>query len=113
MADDVKVPAGLGAAGTALWRSVSPGIDFEPYELAHLEAACRLQDRAAELDALVATDGLMIGGSKGQRVLHPAVAEARAARAEIARLLARIEWPDDDARASQAGRRLRAARKTA
>jgi hypothetical protein len=96
-----------------LWRQVTRSADFEPYELAHLEAACRLQDRVGELDERVAEDGLMMPGSKGQDVLHPAVAEARAARAEIARLLARIEWPDEAARASQAGRRLRASRRSA
>lgn len=40
----------------------------------------RMISRADDLDALVAEQGLMVRGSQGQDVLHPAVAEARQAR---------------------------------
>lgn len=111
MTNRTKLPVGLGKSGRALWRKLTENIGYELQELAYLEAACRLEDRAVELDALVEAEGLMVHGSKGQPVLHPAVAEARQARAEQARLLARVDWPTDAGRASTAGRRLRSARR--
>lgn len=50
-------------------------------------------DRIEELDRLVERDGLMVAGSKGQSRLHPAVQEARMARAELSRLLDRLQLP--------------------
>jgi P27 family predicted phage terminase small subunit len=94
----LKAPKGLGTAGRALWRrivgDVAGGWELDARDLALLEAACRAQDRATELDAAVEHDGLMVAGSKGQEVLHPAVAEARLQRQLAAGLLAKVEMAE-------------------
>lgn len=60
-----------------------------------MEAAARQADDVAHLEALVATDGMMVAGSVGQRRLHPAVTEARNGRIALAKLLATLRLPED------------------
>ena len=62
------------------------------HELAMLEEACRTRDRIVQLDRQVSDDGLMLTSSQGSRV-HPGVAEARAQRLTLARLLATLGIP--------------------
>ncbi|TFD26086.1 hypothetical protein E3T27_08645 [Cryobacterium lyxosi] len=57
-----------------------------------LEEGCRTRDRIVQLDAAVATEGLMIESSQGSR-LHPAIAEARQQRLTLARLLVSLGIP--------------------
>lgn len=66
-------------------------------ELRILDAVCACLDAIVALDGQVAADGLMVDGSKGQRVLHPAVAEARQQRLALSRFLAQLELPDPEA----------------
>jgi phage terminase small subunit len=78
-----------------LWRSVlaavHDGWELDERDLAVLERACRLADRAAELEAAITEHGTMTKGSTGQLVVNPAVAEARQTHAAVARLLGQIE----------------------
>jgi len=48
------------------------------------------------LSAQVAADGPMIRGAAGQQVLHPAVAEGRAQRVVLHRLVAALSLPDPE-----------------
>ena len=111
-----NLPKGLGAAGAALWRAVfadvAEGWRLDARDLAQLEAASRAADRAAELEALIAEDGLMAAGSQGQPVLHPAVAEARMTRALVASLVGKIEIapPRSTGRSARQDDQLRDAR---
>lgn len=87
----------FGVRGAAFWRSVTA--DFEPDdgEAALLVEACRTLDMLDELAAAVARDGLMVKGSTGQPVTHPAVSEARQQRVTLARLLKALDFGDEDA----------------
>lgn len=91
-----KTPAGLGAAGKALWRRLTGTFDFESGELVILETAARQADALAALEAVVAESGLMVAGSAGQPRLNPAVAECRQGRIALARMLGMLGMPDDE-----------------
>lgn len=95
MSGAVREPKGLGEAGRELWRSVladvAEGWRLDARDLALLEAACRAADRVQVLEDAVDADGLMVSGSTGQEVLHPAVSEARMQRQLMTALLAKVE----------------------
>jgi phage terminase small subunit len=87
-------PWGLNAAGRKLWTaSTSDEFSWAQHDLAVLEEACRTRDRIVQLDAAVASDGLMITSSQGSR-LHPAVVEARQQRHTLAQLLKTLDIPE-------------------
>lgn len=98
MAKRPQPPAALGAAGKALWRRVLALGEPEPGELELLRIACRAEDRVVELRRLIDEDGLMVAGSRGQRVLHPAMSELRQAEALSLSALRNFNWPDDEDR---------------
>ena len=98
-----RAPRGLGTAGKRLWESVSADFEMAEHEAAELEEACRCRDRLVQLRDLVERDGLMLVTSQGPR-LHPAIAEERAQRLALARLLATLGVPplaEDDLPASR------------
>ena len=109
-----KAPAGVAAAGRGLWRQITDVYDVDAHEVPHLVEACRLADRIAELEELIATDGLTTRGSAGQVRLNPAVAEVRQSRLALARCLGYMSFPDASSRfgsaASLRGRRAAEAR---
>jgi hypothetical protein len=92
-----KPPGELGSAGRALWRrlhgALDEGLRFSVHELEVLERACVLADREERLRTLL-DDGLTIAGSRGQTILHPAVAELRLVEAQLVGLLQRISLED-------------------
>jgi hypothetical protein len=90
-----KPPTGLKAAGRKLWSSVLGDFELDDHEVPLLLEACRTIDVLNALDALVGREGLMSETSQGPRV-HPAVAEARAQRIALARLLAALRVPLGD-----------------
>lgn len=90
-----KSPARLGPAGRALWRRFVEHYEFGGHELLVLEAAARQADDVANLEALIADDGLTVAGSAGQRRLHPGLAEVRAGRLAVGKLLAQLSLPED------------------
>ena len=69
--------------------------DLTAPELVLLDLAASALDRVTELEAVIAADGLMVKGSTGQPVLHPAVAEARQAAWAFTRLLGVLSLPDE------------------
>ena len=104
-----RQPAGLGAAGSALWKRLVGAYVFEPYEVGIVEAACRQADDIARLDAAIRSDGVLTEGSQGQPRLAQVVTEARQGREALVRLLARLDMPSEQAAGdkplSAAGRR--------
>ena len=86
-------PSNLGDAGARLWDEMTPGLRFDSRELEHLALACHQADHLADLEAVVASEGVTSTGSTGQPVVHPAVVEARHARIAISRLLGEIFIP--------------------
>ena len=89
-------PLDLGRHGRELWERVTEGLTFRPDELEVLAQAARTADQLAALDALVAASPTVVKGSKGQSVLHPAIAEARLQRHLLATLLARLDVPEGE-----------------
>jgi hypothetical protein len=83
--------------------------DGDPVWLALLEQACAAADGVAALESLVASDGIVTPGSRGQVVIHPAVPELRQARAALAKLLLQLGVSDEQLRQSVYARRVRKA----
>jgi P27 family predicted phage terminase small subunit len=106
-----RAPAGLGSAGRSLWRSIlgdlAAGWELDARELYVLERACRCADDMAALEAAVKRDGETVTGSRGQVVVHPALAEVRQLRLLQLRLLGALEMtdPSESRPSTAAGRR--------
>ena len=113
---DPKAPAGLRAAGQALWRDVLRGVpagwELDERESALLALAAQQADDLARLDDAIRGHGAMVEGSQGQPVVNPAISEARNARLAISRLLGALAIPNESGHAgTEASRRgQRAAR---
>jgi hypothetical protein len=91
-----------------LWKSIvgdlPAGWALDERELHLLAQACRCADELALLEAVVDRDGAVVGGSRGQTAVHPALAEARQLRIVQLRLLGALELadPKSSLRSSQA-----------
>jgi phage terminase small subunit len=89
-------PAGVGDAGTKLWQGVcsdlADGFRFDSRELALLARACTCADHIAALEDVVNRDGPTTAGSRGQVVVHPALAELRAQKIVLLRLLSTLDF---------------------
>jgi Phage terminase, small subunit len=66
----------------------------EPAWVEVFEIACSVLDTVQQLEALLASDGLVTTGSKQQTVIHPAVVELRHQRQAYARLVSQLGIPD-------------------
>jgi len=109
-----SVPAGIGAVGARLWRSVADVMELRPDEKLLLEHAARTVELLARIDEELKSAPLTVKGSMGQLVEHPLVSESRAQRATLARLLAQLKLVDDETRAvAVAARRTGRARAAA
>lgn len=91
-----RAPSGLATAGRALWAKVLADHELEAHELAVLELAARQADDVAALEALI-EGGLLVKGAAGQDRLTPAVGEARMGRLAVAKLLAQLALPAEEA----------------
>lgn len=91
----MEAPNSLTGAGLALWEAITAEFTLAPQELALLEETCRVRTRISELDAIVATEGLMAESTQGPRV-HPALVEGRQQRLLYAKLAAQLRIPLDD-----------------
>lgn len=94
-------PAGLANRGRKLWHSIGSQLAAEALELDERERellamACRQADDLAMLETAIKNVGAMVDGSKGQKVVNPAIAEARQARLAISRLLGQLGLPDEE-----------------
>jgi len=105
-----RCPPGLEPPGRRLWRAVTRGFELRPDELTLLEAACRLADEIAVLEAGLVGAPALVAGSAGQERVNPLYGEVRSHRLALGRLLAGLGLADadDDAglKRSSAGRRL-------
>ena len=95
-------PSGLADRGQGFWTSMNSLLpDFNRKELTLLEEACRSLDSIEALAQAVDRDGLMVSGSKGQLVLHPAVSELRQQQLVFSRLMMAMRLPEDSAAEQQ------------
>ncbi|NYE19460.1 P27 family phage terminase small subunit [Microbacterium immunditiarum] len=103
-------PRGLGKRGRAFWRQLHADYEFEVAQTEVLIEACRTLDRLEALDAVIADEGVTSEGSMGQRIVHPAVQEARQLQITLTRLVAALELPpsDEDVRAHERWKTQRA-----
>lgn len=89
-------PPDLGLAGRDLWDSVAGPFELAAHERVLLGSAARHADLIAELEDVLAADGLVVLGSTGQPRLNGAVTELRQARLALSRLVADLALPLDE-----------------
>lgn len=110
-----RIPAKLGPRGTAFWRAVVDRYDLELDAVQLLVEVVRLLDVMDELAKDVAELGTIVETAAGGAKLNPAVAELRASKAALGRLLAQLGLPDENdatlASPVSAGARRRAERR--
>ena len=90
----MRAPQVLEKRGRQAWKSLSEKYEFDAHEREVLLEFCRVLDRIDSLSGRVDSDGVMISGSQGQLVLHPAVAEIRQQQQAAGRLLLQLDLPD-------------------
>jgi len=101
-------------AGKRLWKDVVAGYTLREDELRVLEDACREVDLVDRMEVEVAKGPVLVPGSRGQDTAHPLIAEVRAHRLVLARLLRQLQLPDDPAVAGRkTAERSTSARKAA
>lgn len=107
----------LGPAGTALVQSIvddlQDGWELDARELHLLQRAGRVEDELAMLQDVVDREGVVIAGSRGQTIAHPALSESRQLRLVQLRLLKNLELVDPDQRDRSASPKQRQARAAA
>lgn len=91
-----RTPNGLKAAGKKLWAAVVDDFELGEHELVVLLEACRTVDSLAALETIITADGVTDRSPQGVRA-HPALVEARQQRLVLAKLVASLRIPTDDA----------------
>lgn len=94
-----KPPAGIGKAGSKVWRAITSKYELRADELVTLEDVCAATDMIDELEAEWRDEGspMTTSGSMGQKVIHPLIGELRAQRAARNALWRQLKLPDDAA----------------
>jgi hypothetical protein len=109
-----KPPTGLQKPGKRLWKAVVSSFELREDELVLLEAASRLADEISLMDSAMEKMTVLVLGSKQQLRANPLLAEARAHRLALGRILGQLGLADaidtDGSARSTAGRRMARAR---
>lgn len=96
MTETPEAPAGLAVRGRRFWTTVTGSYELDVAELELLTEASRAMDDCEALHLVIGAEGRTVAGSRGQPRAHPALAELRATRVVLGRLLAQLELPDVD-----------------
>lgn len=120
-AKPIQPPEGLvkrgrkDGPGRALWKQIVTSGKYllRPDELRILEDACRMYDRADDLQRQAADRPSTVRGSTGQPVINPLLAEERQCRLAAAQLLKQLKLPDELGESAGAGPRSVNARNAA
>lgn len=93
-----KRPKGLGYQARKLWDSVIAefDLDTEPDKLRILFDACKLADVIDQLEKGMAGEPLTVLGSARQLTVHPLISELRFTRAQLASLLGKLNFSEDE-----------------
>ena len=94
-----KPPAGIGKAGSKVWKAITSKYELRADELVTLEDVCAATDMIDELESEWRDEGkpMTTSGSMGQKVIHPLIGELRAQRAARNALWRQLKLPDDPA----------------
>ena len=85
-------PPGLGVAGRRLWLAIVDDFELSEHESGLLLEACRTVDSLEQLQAVVDAEGVVVESPHGRKC-NPALVEARAQRAVLAKLMASLRLP--------------------
>ena len=107
-----KAPVGLGAAGLALWKSITSEFEIDTHELLLLKEASRCADRLDRLAVEAAEGTVTVQNHRGDQVVSPAMVEARQQSLTLARLLASLRLPSGEEASEQRPQRRGALRGT-
>jgi hypothetical protein len=94
--DDIQIPeppADLRGSGRQLWQRIMDDFDLAEHERAVLVQACRTRDYCDELAEVIRRDGLLWADGRPA----PAVVEFRQQSNMLARLVASLRVPIDEA----------------
>jgi hypothetical protein len=91
-----RPPAGLGAPGRSLWRSVVAAYELAPHEVVILRQACLVADLIERVDAELATSPLVVAGHAGQPRPSPLLGASAQQRAALKSLLGSLGLPMPD-----------------
>ena len=97
-----RAPKGLGEVGrrwwSALWQGGERWLDTES-DFLLIEFICRAQDRLAEIEKVLTTEGRYYETKQSQKLPHPAVADSKSVSAQIVSWLSLCGFtPTDRAR---------------
>ncbi len=90
-------PRGLEAEGRRFWRSVTAEFELDVKEAVLLDTACRLIDDLARLQKALGGEPTIVKGSTGQARAHPLLAEMRAHRLALEKVLSALKLPAEPA----------------
>jgi hypothetical protein len=96
MTASAKVPSGLNASGTKLWRAVTDDYELEVHEELLLLEACRCADRLDRLASDSKDASLTVANCRGDQVAHPSLVESRQQAVVLSRLLASLRLPSGE-----------------
>lgn len=91
-----KTPSGLKSGGRKLWKAINDDFELGEHELSVLLEACRTVDALEALEGIIRAEGVTHQSPQGVRA-HPALVEARQQRVTLAKLVASLRIPLDDA----------------
>ena len=102
-------PAGLRAAGRALWKGVLAEHVCEAGDAALLVSVCKLADECVRMEKELAGSPMVVRGSTGQLAPHPLLRALREHRLAMSKIIESLGLAEDEAPGlarSAAGRRL-------
>lgn len=109
----MELRASLGTRGRRLWDAIlggDEGLDGDQHDMELIAETCRILDVIDGLSQAVKRDGVTVDGSRGQTVVHPAVAELRQQQIAFSRLIAQLNLDEEELGAMLSARQASAKR---
>jgi hypothetical protein len=98
MAARTRFPNGLQTGGKRLWKQVLDDFELAEHEEAVLLQACRIVDVLDRLQAVIDAGDVVVASPQGLKA-NPAVVEFRQQAVTLAKCMASLRIPLDDAQA--------------
>lgn len=103
-------PPGLADAGAQLWTEITGDYELAPDERALLLEACRTADELDAMCAALSEGPLLVKGSTGQPRPSGLLAEVRAHRVTLGKLLEQLALPEEGEEKGKSPAQLRASK---